>query len=78
MDNLPKGKSAETYGDGRKTNPTGLYFHTSAQKWAEASNVPQADAFVRLGFTLATAEQKKFVETERAKLKPQKEEIKKG
>jgi hypothetical protein len=72
MDNLPKGKANEKSGDGRKSNPVGLYFHSEAKVWVEARNVPQADAFVRLGYTLATPEQKKYVETERAKLKSEK------
>lgn len=78
MDNLPKGKANEVSGEGRKANPTGLYFHEPTKNWVEATNVPQADAFVRLGFVHANAEQKKYVESERAKLKTQKEEIKKG
>jgi len=72
MDNLPKGKANEVSGEGRKSNPVGLYFHSEAKVWVEARNVPQADAFVRLGYTLATPEQKKYVETERAKLKEEK------
>jgi hypothetical protein len=69
MDNLPKGKANEVSGDGRKANPIGLYFHPEAKVWMDAKSVPHADAFVRLGYTLANAEQKKFVEAERAKLK---------
>ena len=72
MDNLPKGKANEQSGDGRKSNPIGLYFHPEAKVWVQASNIPQADAFVRLGYTLANAEQKKHVEAERAKLKSEK------
>lgn len=79
MDNLPKGKANEIDGDGRKTNPTGLYFHEGSKGWMDCRSTPQADAAVRVGFVLANAEQKKFVESERARLLNKKEETtKKG
>ena len=72
MDNLPKGKAQEVSGEGRKANPTGLYFHPEAKVWVEATSVPQADAFIRIGYKLANTEQRKYVEAERAKLKSEK------
>lgn len=78
MDNLPKGKAHEVSGEGRKSNPIGLYYHEPTKNWVEASSIPQADAFVRIGFVHANAEQKKFIEAERLKLKSENKEIKKG
>ncbi len=72
--NLPKGKADEVYGDGRKRNPIGMYFHPTAKVAVTATSVPQADAFVRLGYVFANAEQKKFIAEQKAKLTEKKEE----
>jgi len=69
MQDLPKGQSAETYGDGRRPNLPGVYFHEKAGQWIEAKSIPQADAFVRVGYVPATSEHKKFIEAEKLKLK---------
>jgi hypothetical protein len=68
MQDLPKGQAAETYGDGRQTNMSGVYFHEKAGKWMEARSTPQADAFVRVGYVPATKEHLRFIEAEKLKV----------
>ncbi len=72
MQDLPKGRAAETYGDGRRPNMPGVYFHEKAGQWIEAKSIPQADAFVRVGYVPATKEHLRFIEAEKEKLKTKK------
>lgn len=69
MQDLPKGQATETYGDGRRPNMPGVYFHEKAGQWMEARSIPQADAFVRVGYVPATKEHLKFIEAEKLKTK---------
>jgi len=70
MQDLPKGQQrTESYGDGRRVNQPGTYFHEKSGKWLEANSIPHADAAVRVGYVLATSEHKKFIQSEREKLK---------
>jgi hypothetical protein len=69
MQVLPKGQAAESYGDGRQPNRLGMYFHEKSGKWIEARSIPQADAFVRVGYVPATKEHLKFIEAEKLKTK---------
>lgn len=69
MDNLPHGLTQEKRGDGQTANMPGVYFHEKSGKWLEARSIEHADAAVRTGYVLATSEHKKFIQSEREKLK---------
>lgn len=49
----------ERQGDGQPVSGRGVYIHDGSKARLEAQNQPQADAFLRMGFRLATADEAK-------------------